>query len=277
VSIWYVTRALFLLTDEIAFWRSSDHDAPQVNIAPFPVHAATEANAKLEASVTNWAPVIDFELVNLSARGKTHGIAERDRVFACTGRGDHGAITELRYGLHAGTQEPIEYLQGVRRLFILPDASGKGYFVLSSLADQSVLVFLSPLNGGEWFECERLQILDLNEPTLAAGHLRQSRSASVAEAAQSMWAIQITPSAITISQLLGDVALAKHEDDVEMATNDPSIRRLQRRCDGGDTIIAAALHGEFVVITLRNGEDIKLVLASVVIQEAKWVSSPQTE
>lgn len=212
--------------------------------------------------MSNWAPVFDFELVNMSAWGHGSGTAERDRVFACTGRGDHGAITELRYGIQASTHEPVDYLQGVRRLFILPDASSRGYFVLSSLADQSFLCYRSAGRDGEWFECEGALSLEFEEATLAAGPLELG----VDEPA--LWSVQVTPSAITVAQLSEEYTLPKQEPD-SMGDGEGR-RRLQRRCDGGDTIIAAAIHGKFVLIALRNGFAITLILAVISIKPDRY-------
>ncbi|KAF8544951.1 mono-functional DNA-alkylating methyl methanesulfonate N-term-domain-containing protein, partial [Trichophaea hybrida] len=224
---------------------------------------AVDAGAKQEESVTNWAPVLDFELVNLSARGQgNEGIAERDRVYACTGRGDHGAITELRYGIQATARrpEPVDGLQGVRQLFILPDTSGGGYFVLSSLADQSFLCYRSSGRDGEWLSCEGIDLLELDETTLAAGSMELPSRNDLS----TLWSVQITQNAITILQLSKDNI--KPEVGME-ASEIPHNRRLQRRCDGGDTIISAAIHGRFVLLTLRNGSDVNVVLASIEVKQ----------
>ena len=198
----------------------------------------------------------------MSALGHGGGTAERDRVFACTGRGEHGAITELRYGIQANVRDPIDYLEGVRRLFILPDASARGYFVLSSLADQSFLCYRSAGRYGEWFECagadpEHATLFEYDEATLAAGPLE------LEDGSPEIWSIQITPNAITLAQLSEEHTLPKQEPDTEMDGGER--RRLQRRCDAGDTIIAAALFGSFVIVALRKHFEVTLILAKISI------------
>jgi hypothetical protein len=249
----------------------------QLNIAPWPV----DTRAKPEESVINWTPVFDFELINLSARGHGNGIADRDRVFACTGRGDHGAITELRYGIQASAQEPVDYLQGVRRLFILPDVSGGGYFVLSSQPDQSFLCYRSSGREGEWLECNRAVTFEFDEPTLAAGPLQWPQNGlenrPQAPSQHTTWSVQITPSAITVVQLSQEDTLSQGEADTDMSDNDPRKRRLQRRCDSGDTIVAGSLHGKYVLIALRSGSEAKLVLGLIAIEDDKYVLFERTQ
>lgn len=236
----------------------------QLPIAAWPV----DSRAELEETVINWAPVIDFELVDLSARGQGNS-AKRDRVFACAGRGKHGAITELRYGVQATAQTPADYMAGVRRLFILPDVSRKtdkhkgGCFVLSSQFNESFLCFRSAGKDGDWFECRNEITFEFDEPTLAAGPLESTDDMP--------WSVQVTPSTITVIRLAQGDTLPKDDGEMEVDDNDPGMRRLQRRCEGGDTIVAAALRGKFVVIALRNGDNVSLVLASIEIKSDRYV------
>jgi hypothetical protein len=240
----------------------------QLNIAPWPV----DTRAKPEESVINWTPVFDFELVNLSAGGHGNGIADRDRVFACTGRGDHGAITELRYGIQASAEEPVDYLEGTQRVFILPDVSGGGYFVLSSQPEESFLCYRSTGKEIEWIECTRPITFEFDEPTLVAGPLEgPAECGSSAHSQRALWSVQVTPSAITAVQLSQEDALPKEERDTVVNGSCPRLRRLQRRCEGGDRIVAAALHGKYVFIGLRNGNDVNLVLGSMTIEKSKYV------
>jgi len=245
----------------------------QLPIAAWPV----DSRAELEETVINWAPVIDFELVDLSVRGQGNS-AKRDRVFACTGRGKHGAITELRHGIQAAAQAPADYMAGVRRLFILPDvnvqtdvtgrtdADEGGCFVLSSQFNESFLCYRSADKKGEkgdWFECRMEITFELDEPTLAAGPLEST--------ADMPWSVQVTPTTITVIRLAQEGTLPKDDADTEMGNNDPRKRRLQRRCEGGDIIVAAALCGKFIAIALRSGSSVSLVLASMEIVPDRYV------
>lgn len=209
----------------------------------------------------NWAPVLDFELVDLSTRGQGNG-AKRDRVLACAGRGKHGAITELRYGIQATAQTPVDYMPGVRRLFVLPDASRRtdkhkgGCFVLSSQFCESFLCFRSAGKDGDWFECQMEITFEFDEPTLAAGPLEATDDWP--------WSVQVTPTMITVVRLAQGDAQREGGADTDMDGN-PQMRRLQRTCEPGETITAAALHGKFIAIALRCRVSVSLVLASMEI------------
>lgn len=223
----------------------------QLKIGPHPV----ETEPKLEESVANWSPVFDFELVNLPGQGLASGKTERDRVLACTGRGDHGAITELRYGIQARIQGSADYVQGVRRLWVLPDSSRAGYFLLSSLPDQSSLCFLTP--AGDWEDATEFDFLDLNETTLAAG-------------AVGTQSVQVTPGAIIVTQLKGYIILRRDVDrDIDMADigAETQVPILRERCNDGDVIVAAALKDEYLVVAVRNGFIVKLMLAIISIDQ----------
>jgi hypothetical protein len=220
-----------------------------------------ETEPKLEESVANWSPVFDFDLVKIPAQGHASGKAERDRVFACTGRGDHGAITELRYGIQARIQGSAEYHSGVRRLWVLPDSSGEGYFLLSSLPDKSNLCFLTP--SGDWEEASEFGLLEMDETTLAAG-------------AVGALSVQVTPSAIIIAQLKeGNLALRRDGDrdvdrdvpmaDIGMDMESPLI--MKDECNVGEIIVAAALKDKFLVVAIRKGVVVELILATIQVDE----------
>lgn len=224
-----------------------------MNIGPHPA----EAEPKLEESVANWSPVFDFELVSLPAQGYVGGKVERDRILACTGRGDHGAITELRYGIQARIQGSADHqMRGVRKLWVLPDCSMVGYFLFSSLPDQSSLCFLRP--DGEWEDASDFEFLDMGETTLVAG-------------AVGKYSVQVTPTTINIAQLKEEniAALRDTSMDIEIAGagTDPRISILRRRCDNGDVIVAAALKDNYMVVAVRNGFLVKLTLATIVVDD----------
>lgn len=231
--------------------------------------------AKLEETVTNWAPVFDFELINLGQHGRSFGGAERDRVFACTGRGHHGAITELRYGVQGRILSAADYISGIRRLFILPDSVGKGYFVLTSFGDHSRLLFLSPAGEEDWNECDD-ELLVLEEPTLAAGgfeiegphvKLEDGEYERMSSPVLQSWAIQITSSAITVATLNGDQYTG---DEVEMHGMALEGRKLQRKCRDGEFIVGAAVAGNLAILATRDEGGVTLVLASIVMKDRRW-------
>lgn len=240
--------------------RSRSANTPQLSVGVF----AAGDGANREESVQNWAPVIDFQLENLQNHGQGTG-ADRDRVYACTGRGQHGAITELRYGILANILYSAEYLPSIGQLFVLPDAAQQGYFVLSSLPVHSQLCFLTP--AGDWIDCGEIEGLDLSERTLVARGLGRAYKAEngeySTEKTRSTWSVQITPGAVTVVQLNSEVHVPRDED-IETDTHRNGVcRKLQRRCENGDRIIAAATFEESILIAIRNGTEVKLILATV--------------
>ncbi|TGZ78547.1 hypothetical protein EX30DRAFT_309836 [Ascodesmis nigricans] len=242
-----------------------------VEIRPFPV--STEA--KLEETVTNWAPVMDFDLLNPTRQASSNSTstttttiiagADRDRVYACTGRGDHGAITELRYGVQARILSSADYVPGIIRLFILPDAAGRGYFVLAAFADHSQLLFLNPAGEEEWCECVE-EGLGMEAQTLAAGGFEAAGSGSRGGEVRE-WAVQVTLNAVTVAELRGERYVAEKMEIDEM---EPRGRRLQRTCQDGESIVAAAVMEGFVLIVTRTGvprKEVSLNLAAIMVRE----------
>ncbi len=76
---------------------------------------------QLVEPIPNWAPMIDFvttartQSPTLVAQGSSESPKRRkldlddpDRVFACIGRGSHGAVSEIRYGYEAQVRLDIE-------------------------------------------------------------------------------------------------------------------------------------------------------------------------
>lgn len=77
--------------------------------------------------ISNWTPINDFAVANVPIIRQKAGIAavannptkRQQRLFACSGRGKHGAISELRYGVEAskkistfGLHEDVEKSHG---------------------------------------------------------------------------------------------------------------------------------------------------------------------
>lgn len=181
-------------------------------------------------------------------------------MYTCTGRGEHGAVTEFRYGIEAQIQDTADYLQGVGRLFVLPDASGNGRFILSVLAEESHLLF-QPYNGDDWGDASEGAALELSEVTLAAQALGSST-------------VQITPTTITMTDLRADEIMPTQDAaDINM-TSDTARPFLQHSCESGDTIIAAAFAQAMptddlafwkacVVLAVRNGMTVRLRLCAI--------------
>ncbi|KAL3428379.1 thermotolerance protein [Phlyctema vagabunda] len=106
-------------------------------------------------NIPNWSPAIDFATTSPSqdraaSRLLFHKdiMPKRDRVFACSGTGVKGAITEFRHGLEASVGTIIPYDDPIMNAWIISPALGspdnnEGSLFLLSLADRSALIRLS--------------------------------------------------------------------------------------------------------------------------------------
>ena len=216
-----------------------------------------DEEAKLEGTVANWSPVFDFDLINLSGQGYVPGRAPRDRMYACTGRGEHGAVVEIRYGIQGEIQSSAEYLPGIRNVWVLPDAEGLGFFLLCSFPDRSTMCFL---NHGEWEDVSEDELLDMQQTTIA--------STAVGELS-----VQITPKAINVNILRGELLNKKNGaggditmsdgDTAEDADNCTNGRRTMwsRQCGAQEHIVAADIRDHYLVIVVRTEASVKMDFA----------------
>jgi hypothetical protein len=181
----------------------------------------------------NWSPVTDSVLVKplLSPKAKTDDVTG-DRLFVCSASSfGAGAVVELRHGIEAqiGLLISLEELSGAGDIWILPDSTNGGVFMLTSDPISSTVLYL-PANFDEEISAidEADCGLDLNAPTLAAGYMD---SGSL---------IQVTDNAI----LVGGTA--------ESRSN------LRWDFDIGQSVTAAAVHGpeSLVVAAVRTHQDI---------------------
>ncbi|PTU20593.1 hypothetical protein P175DRAFT_0501214 [Aspergillus ochraceoroseus IBT 24754] len=120
----------------------------------------------------NWTPVTDS--VILKAPGASTGSIHGDRLFVCSASSfARGAVVELRHGIEAqiGYVISLEELSGTRDIWILPDNTNGGVFMLTSDPVSSTVLHL-PANFGEEISAidETDCGLDLNAQTLAAGY-----------------------------------------------------------------------------------------------------------
>jgi hypothetical protein len=99
-------------------------------------------------SVSNWTPIADFVAADVrtgnSKREVVHkSNSRRDRVFACTGRGAHGCVTELQFGMEARIGTYSEYLPGINQIWSFSDLAGSGTLFLFSFPLRSSLLHMS--------------------------------------------------------------------------------------------------------------------------------------
>ncbi|KAL3461485.1 mono-functional DNA-alkylating methyl methanesulfonate N-term-domain-containing protein [Aspergillus heterothallicus] len=183
----------------------------------------------------NWSPVTDSVLVKppLGADAKADDVTG-DRLFVCSASSfGRGAVVELRHGIEAqiGLLISLEGMPGAGDVWILPDSTNGGVFMLTSDPMSSTILYL-PANFDEEISAidEAECGLDLNAPTLAAGYMD---SGSL---------IQITDKGI----LVGETTRSRSNFRTEL--------------EPGQSIAVAAVHGSasLVVAAVRTSQDIRI-------------------
>lgn len=108
-------------------------------------------------TIHNWAPTIDFvtSRVSSSAPGtqryhpsSDEGLTRRERIFTCSGRGsNHGAVSELRYGVEARIGTTMTIDEGVLDMWALTTARFHTLLILSYPAATILLQVPSDLKN----------------------------------------------------------------------------------------------------------------------------------
>lgn len=239
--------------------------------SPVSSNLGRDDEPKLGETVANWSPVFDFDLINPSAHGHAQGRAVRDRMYACTGRGEHGAIAEIRYGIHGLIQSAADYMPGIRNIWVLPGSEGTSFFLLCSFPDRSTLCLIN--EAGEWEDVSESDFLDMSQTTLAAAAIGDKSA-------------QITPKAVNINLLKEkDLSNRTPTRDITMFDGDANcgvnggmegVKPMwSRQCGSGDLIVAAAIRDAYLVIAVRSGVCIKMTLAVVLPEvDVEWVFCP---
>ncbi|KAL2822566.1 mono-functional DNA-alkylating methyl methanesulfonate N-term-domain-containing protein [Aspergillus granulosus] len=193
----------------------------------------------------NWSPVTDSVLVKppLSPDAKADDVTG-DRLFVCSASSfGRGAVVELRHGIEAqiGLLISLEGLSGAEDIWILPDSTDGGVFMLTSDPMSSTILYL-PANFDEEISAidEAECGLDLNAPTLAAGYMD---SGSL---------IQVTNKAI----LVGGTTESR-----------PNFRS---DLDPDESIAVAAVHGpaSLVIAAVRTHQDIHIHVKKITSSDA---------
>ncbi|KAK8011479.1 mono-functional DNA-alkylating methyl methanesulfonate N-term-domain-containing protein [Apiospora arundinis] len=147
-------------------------------------------------TIPNWSPTVDIATTKsvISTKSKRRGnpdsqtAYQQDRIFACSGRGKSGSITEFRHGLEASIGLEMDYEIPVKHCWPVPlpdhEVDGGLHLLLSS-PNRSDLLFISD----DFTQAELTAQLDvpydLSSSTLAC---------SVTDGS----AIQVTAGALTI-------------------------------------------------------------------------------
>ncbi|KAI0111987.1 mono-functional DNA-alkylating methyl methanesulfonate N-term-domain-containing protein [Daldinia grandis] len=113
-------------------------------------------------SIPNWSPIVDFAMTNY-ARGAIEENNEdtnasslasngnivplqQEKIFACSGRGMSGAITEFRYGVQARIGLDLTYSSNIRQCWAISDFGGvteDGFFLILALPNESAVLHLT--------------------------------------------------------------------------------------------------------------------------------------
>ncbi|KAK0643484.1 mono-functional DNA-alkylating methyl methanesulfonate N-term-domain-containing protein [Cercophora newfieldiana] len=145
---------------------------------------------ELLGTLPNWSPSVDFVTTDeFSTWSQEIGGSgskmipwtnrqprKPDRVFATSGHGKKGSITEYRYGLKAGIGLDLEYGAEVKEAWLLPSRNAveeKGFHLLLSMPDCSALLHLSEDLATARMARSELLAYDLSASTLALSYSGQ--------------------------------------------------------------------------------------------------------
>lgn len=227
-----------------------------MKIGPSLPHAKSQDSDEpiVEKSGGNWSPMFDFVLINPGTSRNTDGSLSRDRMYSCMGRGTEGAIGEIRYGMPGRKQSGLPFWSNTRQFWMLADR-----FVLCSLPDSSLLLFMDPMDELE--DCSGDTFLDMQHTTITAATLCSH-------------VIQITSASIIIG------AIDWHP---KFKGVDPSS---ENRCPGlieppwfqkwynSEEIILASISGRYFIIVLKDNQNTTLILSHIVVGNDQRYAEP---
>ncbi|KAI1765486.1 hypothetical protein GGR53DRAFT_465312 [Hypoxylon sp. FL1150] len=215
-----------------------------------------EARQSLQriGSIPNWSPTVDFTVTNdltsrvveeYSTDSSTIPLSNNrsvvplrpDKVFACSGRGITGAITEFRYGIQARIGLDLTYSSNIKHSWAVSDfneASEDGFYLLLALPNSSSVLHLSR-DLSEVSEKDHDAVpYDLTSTTLAA----QETSNEIVQVTTNYVTV-VTPSGYS-QNLLSEVI-----NDYTAVVND------------------AAVHESAISLAVYSGSTFKIVLLSL--------------
>ena len=150
--------------------------------------------------IPNWSPVLDFvttdEFLTWNQTDYEGAVmkpwsevapsdhTKHDRVFATSGRGVNGSITEFMSGIQANVTLDVEYGSALRRVWVFSTPGGKaagGFTVLLGLHNESAVVELSADLGGVREPNPSEVGFDTSVRTLAASQLPDGTICQVTE------------------------------------------------------------------------------------------------
>lgn len=237
----------------------------------------------------NWSPINDFAVANVPIDWQNAGIAAtannaskgQQRLFACSGRGEHGAISEIRYGVEASSKISTVDLRDDLKNGVLGIWALHGFYgnigeqdrQKERLKDATYVILSHPLRTSVGLLEPDVDLigddmgLDLNSRTIAVGRTIGGLT------------IQITESSIRATTLLLPVARNDKifkEEDTEDGKPDKSQFDAERPQSGytypfGDSrILAACIHtateNTIAVLATQRDEQFYLEFGSFATQ-----------
>lgn len=168
----------------------------KLTFADFSVQIEARERPRQIGTIPNWSPTVDLATTrsNTNTKSKRRGNTDtpmshqQDRIFACSGRGKSGSITEFRHGLEASIGLEMDFEIPVKHCWPvpLPDyLRHGGLHLLLSSPNKSDLLFISDDFGQAELMIQKSVPYDLSSSTLAC-----SASDDIT--------IQITTGALTI-------------------------------------------------------------------------------
>lgn len=155
----------------------------------------------LLGALPNWSPAFDLVTTDefstwneaqsskgnemISWRKRPHdSFKVPDRIFAISGIGTNGAVTEYRHGMIANIGLDIDYQAPVRQCWIFPanlNDPSEGFHLLLSLPDRTAVLHLSE-NLAEASEVDTETVgYDLSSRTIAARQIAKTTIVQVTE------------------------------------------------------------------------------------------------
>ncbi|KAI1457541.1 hypothetical protein F4805DRAFT_173087 [Annulohypoxylon moriforme] len=195
-------------------------------------------------SIPNWSPTVDFVVtvegtLDESSEGSSSDIGKMtlyqpDKVFACSGRGITGAVTQFRYGFQARIGLDLTYSSNVKQCWAISKFDGDmddGFFLLLALPSGSSVLHLSRDLSEVSEKDHDATPYDLTSTTLAA----QDADGVV---------VQVTTNYITV---------ATPEGCSQNSTNE-----ILRDYDA--TVTDAAIEGNLIALAVYSGSVFKIAL-----------------
>ncbi|OTA58363.1 hypothetical protein K449DRAFT_122920 [Hypoxylon sp. EC38] len=198
-------------------------------------------------SIPNWSPTVDFIVTNDgvfedTSEGSSSGIGkivpyQADKVFACSGRGITGAITQFRYGIQARIGLDLTYSSNIKQCWAIPDFDKptEGFFLLLALPNVSTILHLS---------CDLSEASEKDHD--AAPYDLTSTTLTVQECDGVV--VQITMNYITIASPAGSSRNAMGDIIRDHAT----------------VVADAVVRGSTIALAVYSGSNFKIILLSII-------------